>query len=529
MAFKITARLLLQIDLENHSSWYASADSLPEATEARADLADRLKKALQRLGFDLLSWKGDGGVYIAPPERGNGNWDFAVDAAVAASKEFGRWRSASGDRAALRMRMSLHYAPDVFAHKNLGYWASETLNSFIKHERDIGVSGTLAVSDVVFRHLTPRAQSRFSVSRVRRLAGMSTVHYAALAEEALANRENGLGFFEWLSRQNLPCVCWSDPYIGPAESFRVSVHESSVLAAAPQPDSPLSTSFFRTNSDAELHLTKAEEAAWTERQQAISNQSMRSGRGDEKKVSVHRISRPLIDIPLVDMEYEIETWSRARSFHRLLEDNPSLLMRISPQALAILDDGSAVPGIACCHMVVQTADQIDGVRTLLAAQRQTKGVENIYSPGNWSISCEEQMRPGEDVEACARRGMAEELLGSHADVGLSFRVLGLILERKILNIAIIVLVDVPLTFDEIVNSWKLSVDKDEHRQLAHFKPTSTMLSLLAGGAGVIPEAARVLLTPSHPATFEGTTDWLIHPTSLARLSFATWAQSSIKI
>src|ERR1019366_5857877 len=96
--FRISARVLLQVDIEGHSSWVSTAASQPAVGEARVDLAERLRRGsppavgevrvdlaerlrrrLSRHGFELLSWKGDGGVYASRPETGSGNFDFAYN------------------------------------------------------------------------------------------------------------------------------------------------------------------------------------------------------------------------------------------------------------------------------------------------------------------------------------------------------------------------------------------------------------------------------------------------------------------
>lgn len=92
-----------------------------------------------------------------------------------------------------------------------------------------------------------------------------------------------------------------------------------------------------------------------------------------------------------------------------------------------------------------------------------------------------------------------------------------------MNLSIIVLVDVPMTFKQIVQSWQSAIDKDEHCQVSHFAVNREVYSELAN-AGVVSQVVRSALRPGNPATFAKTSEWSVHPTTLARMAFALWAQ-----
>jgi hypothetical protein len=79
-----------------------------------------------------------------------------------------------------------------------------------------------------------------------------------------------------------------------------------------------------------------------------------------------------------------------------------------------------------------------------------------------------------------------------------------------------------MTFAEIVDSWQLSVDKDEHCQLAHFKLDRTFYTQLTQ-ADELSQSVRAALRSSHPETFAVTKHWKLHPTTLVRTAFALWA------
>ena len=155
------SKLLLQVDLEGHSAYMAAHPSKPDAAQSRVEYATVLHKMLDKSHFSLLSWKGDGGVYAADPPTSGRPADFAVRAAEKAAAAFHVWRAKRPDRDVLRFRISLHWAPDLYTYPERGYWSSDHLNFFMKYEREIGLSGTVAVTDKVFSHLSGNCQQRF--------------------------------------------------------------------------------------------------------------------------------------------------------------------------------------------------------------------------------------------------------------------------------------------------------------------------------------------------------------------------------
>lgn len=193
------------MDLEGHSQWLASRVSKPAAAADRIELAEILQGSLKKEGFDLISWKGDGGVYSSDPASGVGSLDFAVTAGQAAAAAFANWRSIRDNRLILRIRISLHWAPDLYIHEVKGYWSSDHLNLFMKYEREIGVSGTIAFTGPLYQHLSEAAQSQFILKRRRALGTrpgedlITEVHYLPLEGEVRLNRSGSLGFFEWVS------------------------------------------------------------------------------------------------------------------------------------------------------------------------------------------------------------------------------------------------------------------------------------------------------------------------------------------
>lgn len=520
--FKFGARILLQVDLEGHSAWIINASSMPAVSEARMNFAKTLNESMRRHNFNLLSWKGDGGVYHSESE-GKANFDFAINAARNVANDFNAWRTKSHDRSNLRLRISLHHAPDVYIHDTNDYWTSDHLNVFLKYEREIGVSGTIAVTQFIYKQLSTKEQTYFPSNAVRyRKFGVrpgeaiiSETHYAPLKHEAILNRDSKMGFFEWL-KMTLPEATAEGSALGSSSNFRASLGDASFLFAAPHPESPLSIEFLQRERFPEPNLTKEEHQQWTAKQAGLHR--------DGSKVSVLQIVRPLTDIPLARIEYHIESWIRARAFHLLLAENASLRNRLGRTVLDVQESDFTHPNIACCHVIVSTADE--GSPQVLLCQRQRKGHGDAYYPGCWSISFEEQLRPNESVETCVLRGLAEELLGDQGISGATIQVLGAVIEKSILNPAIIVLVNVPLSLQQIANAWRHAVDKDEHRQLAGIALTPSILKKLANSSSIPAEVSKFI----RPATsdisniFSSNVIWDLHPTAVARAAMYLWSQ-----
>ncbi|MBK8069306.1 MAG: hypothetical protein IPK27_17265 [Rhodanobacteraceae bacterium] len=521
--FALKACVLLQVDLEGHSAWMANDPSKPDVARKRVEFAEQLRKSVGTNDFRLLSWKGDGGVYVASRD-GRPNVDFAVDAAFAAAHSFSKWRKRAPSRSLLRLRVSIHLADDVYTHPQEGYWSSDDLNVFLKYERAIGVSGTIAITQAVHEHLSKGTQNRFNIARDRQFGAggkplISKIYHSSIPAEVALNRDDKSGFFEWINSLRLPGALTDDPDVGPESRRRLSLDGASFLFVAPDPDSELSLDLVARDSPATTKLTEKEDSAWREMQ--AKERAGSDARGDGRKVSALRVIQPLTDIPLAKIEYYVERWSRARSFHRLLEMNPPLRTRLAANVLDVQGNGLAHPGIAGCHMVIRTADA--GRPHVLLCQRQTKGQDGAYHPGLWSISIEEQLQPSETIDSCVLRGLAEELLGQQGTAGVTSRVVGAVVEKSILNLSIIVLVDIPLTLTALKETWQTAIDKDEHCQVAALALDSGVLKLLANSRSLTREI-RARMIPAYPKEFDKNDQWNLHPTALARAAMYAWAQ-----
>jgi hypothetical protein len=425
--FHLAACLLVQVDIENHSRWFATPGSVFEKARARADLANRINEIIRIHQLEELTWNGDGGVYFRNVgETEVENFDFSIDVASSIMRIFYRWRSMSDDRKIMDIRCSIHYTADIYIHKNRSYWASVDLNDFMKHERKIAVAGTIAITNKVWPNLSGSRQNDFKHSLERPLGqNINKIYYT---QQPAGTSSASFGFFEWMSYNELPLGNSDDIAFGPKSAYRMSIGDACVLFAAAHPAAALSIDMMNLPhesvpapavSDRTDLLTPEEIDDWKRRRE-FEIQSVRNKlREDGKKVSVFRIVRPFSDNPLATFFCQTAQWSDVRAFHKLLEDNQATRRRLAQRALSISEEGSTIPSITCCHMIVRTTDKHNGARGVLACQRTPPRAvpPSTYYGGRWSISIEEQMRPNEGVEECCSRGVGEELLGIQGTIG----------------------------------------------------------------------------------------------------------------
>jgi len=238
-----------------------------------------------------------------------------------------------------------------------------------------------------------------------------------------------------------------------------------------------------------------------------------------------------MDIPNLTIEWHEEHWSKTRAFQRMLVDNQRVHQRFAAKAADVQVQGFKYPGILCAHIVVRI-DTPDGEGPFaLLCQRNLGGIRDRHYQGTWSCSIEEQVRPGEDIEQCVRRAVSEELLGAGFSESVNHHVVGFVLEDSILGSALLIVVDVPLFYGEIIERWqKVAPDKDEHRQVVGIPLQHDGLVACAKYKGLrnyggLDEKVRKDCLVADRAIFDGTTHWNFHPTSLIRFASALWMES----
>jgi len=199
--------------------------------------------------------------------------------------------------------------------------------------------------------------------------------------------------------------------------------------------------------------------------------------------------------------------------------------RLAKNAADTQVNGIEYPSILCMHMLIRTAPTRTGERFVMLCQRNERGPEGFFHEGKWSCSIEEQVTPGETIERCVQRGISEELLGSQASEHLEVKVVAAFLERVLLNLTLLTVVDIPMSYEDIVERWlRDAIDKDEHRQLVAF-PLRKKLVVECLKSGQLGPNVRNACVVSDKQTFSSTTKWDLHPTSPLRLATALWLKT----
>ena len=536
MSFGMKSILFLQIDLEGHSLWFRNAQSKPAAVDARAQFAESLKKVLwKKHSFRRLYWFGDGGMFFCDV-AGLSNFDCTIDVADTVFQIFSDWKAKEENRAILQLRISIHYGSPVYTHKEYGYWTSDDLNVFSKYERKIALPGTIAITDKVRPHLlSENIQTRFPKDTEREvLLGRSSVTDALIryvyydASLQPPTYPSTYSLFSFLNGLSMEVGLVSNKLVGPASAIRLVFGEAILLYGVGSPSESLRVYLKRCDLPSSYKLTPKELNEVNTKANVIKEGSRKRGLEDKQKVSPERIVFPLSDFPCFTIEYHPEFWSIARAFQKLLEENQSdksMWSRLAKNAADTQISGIKYPGILCMHILVHTAPTETGERFVLLCQRNKRGPEGFFHEGKWSCSIEEQVNVGETIERCVQRGISEELLGPQASEHLEVKVVSAFLERVLLNLTLLAVVDIPMSYEDIVERWmRDAIDKNEHRQLVAL-PLREDLVVKCLKSGQLDPSARGACLVSDKQTFRNTTKWDLHPTSPLRLATALWFKS----
>lgn len=535
ISFGMKSILFLQVDLEGHSLWFRNTQSKPAAVDARAQFAESLRKVLlKKHSFRRLYWFGDGGMFFCDV-AGLSNFDCAIDATDTAFQIFSNWRTKEENRAILQLRVSIHYGSPVYTHREYGYWTSDDLNIFSKFERKIALPGTTAITDKVRPHLSKNMQMRFPKYTERRiLLGRSQitdaliryVHYDVSRQPPTYPSIYSLLTF--LNKLSIKIGLVSNTLVGPSSAIREVFGEAILLYGVGSPSESLRVYLKRCNIPSSYKLNPKELDAVNRKANIIEKDSMKRGLEDKKKVSPQRIVFPLSDFPCFTIEYHPEFWSIARAFHKLLGENQlgkSMWSRLAKNAADTQISGIRYPGILCMHILIHTAPNRNGERFVLMCQRNERGPKGFFHEGKWSCSIEEQVNPGETIEKCIQRGISEELLGPQASEHLEVKVVAAFIERALLNLTLLAVVDIPMSYEDIVERWmRDAIDKNEHRQLVALSLREDII-VKCLKSGQLDSNAKNACLVSDKQTFNNTKKWELHPTSPLRLATALWLKN----
>lgn len=154
---------LLQIDISSHSKWIKDFQSKPEGMIARTELGKRLAKALNNYSFEEVFWAGDGGLFFSEKNVHKLKEEVTnvLKAADEMFHEFEVWKTAKKhqNRDKLNLRISIH-AEEIYVHDDTGYWYSDGLSLFLKHERKLAIEGTVIITSKVFEDIFPDAEQK---------------------------------------------------------------------------------------------------------------------------------------------------------------------------------------------------------------------------------------------------------------------------------------------------------------------------------------------------------------------------------
>lgn len=187
------------------------------------------------------------------------------------------------------------------------------------------------------------------------------------------------------------------------------------------------------------------------------------------------------------------TWTLGKSFHKAIQSRPDRFLRDGGRWLEPVPLGTTrLPGLSVAHGIVRTSDG-----HLLMAQR----AEDVsYAPLHWSASFEEQVT-AEDMGEIDRVFHLAASRGMHEEFGVTVdpsrvHLVSFLLEMENLNLAAVVLFDVPETLEEIRKSWKEEPRPShaaEAKEVDGIEADPAALEALAGGG-------ESRLEPLHPTS-----------------------------
>ncbi|MFC1678681.1 NUDIX domain-containing protein [Elusimicrobiota bacterium] len=538
---RIGYKILVQVDLAGHSKWLRNSNDPIKAAHQRNQLASQITAKMKKKRFTLVSWAGDGGLFARSSVE-DIDFDSSVHAAGAVANEFHSWlqkitRNAgpAAKPPGLGLRISAHFADKILLHRNPGYWASNSLNTFMKYERHIGITGTIAVTRPLWDMLSEDLKAKFPETAERKFLLASEpgstdtirkIRYAPMASFIKAPSPKVTQLNEWLSmllqnnNANPPRTA-----VSPQE---IRFGGATLLRAVTHPKESFVIDIERTPPRRRWKLPAALRKTWEARRKKVrkGDPYPRAGLGPQNKVCPSLIKQPSPELPLVTIKCHEESWSYLRALHLLLKENPRFrqdLKRIGTDPFKPMK----FPGLLVVHIIIRIIGPDEGPCALLC-QRTPRRPGTHYHNGKWSFSIEEQMNPGETVEQCVRRGLAEELLGATESEHINVSQVAIFYEEEILNLSLLAVVDVPLELKQIREYWNdYATDKAEHSLLVGF-PLEEDLVLECARRENLPEHVRdqLEICSDDRKNFNKNKKWKLHPTSAFRMATALWLQKT---
>jgi len=145
--------VFFQIDLAGHSRWLLeSTETIPALADFLRDFAGSVKDKLEAIGFDRLSWGGDGGVFCREL-KSDADAGAVFAAADVVFECFSGVRNRNQD---LKLRASATCTPYVIINSDPGNFCDNRLNAFIKYERDLALNDAFIITDELRQRMDSR-------------------------------------------------------------------------------------------------------------------------------------------------------------------------------------------------------------------------------------------------------------------------------------------------------------------------------------------------------------------------------------
>jgi hypothetical protein len=523
--------VLFQIDLEGHTIWAKEMESHNEVYLKRRMFAENLELSLAEIKFDRLHWLGDGGLFAR-------EFSHAEDAEAvcdAADRAYKCFADVLGSRdSQLGLRATATWASGVYTGPVPGYWFSNTMNEFLKYERDIAEPNAFVITEELRKRMSDRSPSfkRFPGTapdpRLRKTLqnGQTAVVYIDSKHRAV--KEPAQRFKLWLSRN-------IDELPKPTRNLLApqtwSIGDSAILDTAQSGKGYEDIRLQRVEVPWNSQIIEPFRDKWDKRFAEAKNLS-------GSKATAVRIATPLTDDRTLVVDWCETDYSVTTSFHDLVERDIEVwnhCSNLAASAAASLDVWP-FPGNLVTHCLVLMAAQ-NGRKHLLLSHRKKAERPGGYYKNRWSASFEEQFVPVEgywggrkhpadaDIKASVLRGLKEELVGEDFRSAVKVGIHAIQFEILNLNFGFLASVELPSTdFSEVARRWPSAVDSGEH----------DCLIALPFDVGVLRQCLKSSRVPEkiwNSAEKAGdrsltAEDHFWHPTSQVRLALGLWLLES---
>jgi hypothetical protein len=457
--------VLVQFDLQKHSEWVKESQAL-ETVLAKTELALAIARLMEEQSLIELTWAGDGGLYYARADE-PGILAKTIRAATAAVRYFYEWRDKALDRQALEIRASVHvtrrdlYETTVVQDgRERKYVTSVDLNLFMKHERELGIPGCIAVTrEAIKEYMTgsdeewPTLLRNDAYERSVLPAWTKPIFSAAryVVVRPRINLASTEAFLLWLSTE-AASTGRDLSYAGdiePRDKIVSQLDRALVLQGFPllAKTKYVLKHLPAVHSDWDVQVRNDLKKCASE----VVSKLNRKDRVDSVRANPFRVRLPLPGAPIAEIEHFDGPFSETRAANQLLEQRD----RSSSRTIfgMTISEGAELnhrsfPSILAVAAVVTTADHY-----LILGKRTKRGAAS--NPSSWSCTFERGMAAGETVEECARRGLSEELLGnfSLADAAV-YEFAGAFLEDDVMNVNVLTFIELPYTLEQVVKQWR---------------------------------------------------------------------------